>query len=405
MKKLVTCLAVVFIVAFSAQAAPSVKQRLSGKILLQVEQHGEAWYVNPDDGKRYFLGRPADAFQIMRTMGLGISDDDLYKIPEPGSNKTLISEEISLPERDRQVTSSEVTDAQIKITFVNELTGKKIPGHSVSCSGCLNHEISSGAETDLNGQIILEARQSSELLISKLRLDWNNYDALRNVTTGSNIVVNVTPQGISGEDEIYFPETSYEKSPSGKTQLHISYRDDSGLPMKETTVNISGPIIGSTRTHISSQTDDDGSTIIDLPINGAYRIIVNRTTNESSVSDFYQFEAPSGYNTNLILDLSKKDEMTSGTSSLRKNYQEGGMNLICVRDIDTNEPVSAVISIPFQNTLITRSVKHGDDICVEVPQGYKEVGIPANLIFKEHSVVSTDGVDENGIMYLYVQKK
>ncbi|MDD5071736.1 MAG: zinc-ribbon domain-containing protein [Patescibacteria group bacterium] len=37
-----------------------------GKILLQVEGHGEAWYVNPGDGKRYFLGKPADAFRIMR---------------------------------------------------------------------------------------------------------------------------------------------------------------------------------------------------------------------------------------------------------------------------------------------------------------------------------------------------
>jgi predicted nucleic acid-binding Zn ribbon protein len=37
-----------------------------GKILLQVEGNGEAWYVNPGDSKRYFLGRPADAFRVMR---------------------------------------------------------------------------------------------------------------------------------------------------------------------------------------------------------------------------------------------------------------------------------------------------------------------------------------------------
>lgn len=51
-----------------------------GKILLQVEAHGEAWYINPDDGKRYFLGRPADAFSVMRSLGLGIKDSDLEKI-------------------------------------------------------------------------------------------------------------------------------------------------------------------------------------------------------------------------------------------------------------------------------------------------------------------------------------
>lgn len=47
-----------------------------GKIFLQVEANGEAWYVNPADGKRYFLGRPADAFNIMRNLGLGISNQD-----------------------------------------------------------------------------------------------------------------------------------------------------------------------------------------------------------------------------------------------------------------------------------------------------------------------------------------
>ena len=39
-----------------------------GKILLQVEQNGEAWYVNPDDGKRYFLGRPADALSVLANL-------------------------------------------------------------------------------------------------------------------------------------------------------------------------------------------------------------------------------------------------------------------------------------------------------------------------------------------------
>ena len=45
-----------------------------GMIFLQVESHGEAWYVNPADSKRYFLGRPADAFNVMRFLGLGISN-------------------------------------------------------------------------------------------------------------------------------------------------------------------------------------------------------------------------------------------------------------------------------------------------------------------------------------------
>jgi len=42
--------------------------RQKGKILLQIEQGGEAWYVSMSDGKRYFLGRPIDGFKIMRNL-------------------------------------------------------------------------------------------------------------------------------------------------------------------------------------------------------------------------------------------------------------------------------------------------------------------------------------------------
>jgi hypothetical protein len=58
----------------------SLISRLKGRILLQVEKNGEAWYVNPMDEKRYFLGRPTDAFQIMRILGIGITDENLNKI-------------------------------------------------------------------------------------------------------------------------------------------------------------------------------------------------------------------------------------------------------------------------------------------------------------------------------------
>ncbi len=53
--------------------AASLAGRMSGRILLQVERNGEAWYVYPRDKRRYFLGRPLDAFTIMRKLGLGAS--------------------------------------------------------------------------------------------------------------------------------------------------------------------------------------------------------------------------------------------------------------------------------------------------------------------------------------------
>lgn len=45
--------------------------RLSGKIVLQVENNGEAWYIFPDNKKKYYLGTAQDAYYIMRKLGLG----------------------------------------------------------------------------------------------------------------------------------------------------------------------------------------------------------------------------------------------------------------------------------------------------------------------------------------------
>lgn len=56
-------------------------KRLSGMILLDVEKNGEAYYIYPENRKKYYLGRPADAFKIMRELGRGIANLDLANIP------------------------------------------------------------------------------------------------------------------------------------------------------------------------------------------------------------------------------------------------------------------------------------------------------------------------------------
>lgn len=61
-------------------AEQNLAQKLAGRILLQVQSHGEAWYVNPADLKKYYLGRPQDAFDLMRSFGIGITDAHLDKI-------------------------------------------------------------------------------------------------------------------------------------------------------------------------------------------------------------------------------------------------------------------------------------------------------------------------------------
>ncbi|MFH1822498.1 MAG: serine protease [Patescibacteria group bacterium] len=62
-------------VSLSAKNIINIGKRLIGRIILQVESNGEAWYLCPDTNKAHFLGRPADAFQVMRELGLGISEE------------------------------------------------------------------------------------------------------------------------------------------------------------------------------------------------------------------------------------------------------------------------------------------------------------------------------------------
>ncbi|MFH0891714.1 MAG: CAP domain-containing protein [Candidatus Falkowbacteria bacterium] len=82
MKKIIVFINVFLLVwPFGSLSAAGLADKLSGRILLQVEENGEAWYVAPFDKMRYFLGRPADAFALMREQGIGITDADLDKIP------------------------------------------------------------------------------------------------------------------------------------------------------------------------------------------------------------------------------------------------------------------------------------------------------------------------------------
>ncbi len=60
-------------------AAENLGESLSGRIVLQVQQNGEAWYIDPADKKRHSLGWPADAFAVMRERGVGISRKNSYR--------------------------------------------------------------------------------------------------------------------------------------------------------------------------------------------------------------------------------------------------------------------------------------------------------------------------------------
>ncbi len=80
MKKIAIFLLLFIFLNSGVAEASDTGKRLAGQILLQVEENGEAWYVSPTTYLRHFLGRPNDAFKIMREQGVGISNKDLEKI-------------------------------------------------------------------------------------------------------------------------------------------------------------------------------------------------------------------------------------------------------------------------------------------------------------------------------------
>ena len=62
------------------QARQKIVERVRGYILLQVESKGEAWYVDPVTEKRSYMKDGATAYNMMRNFGLGITNDNLNKL-------------------------------------------------------------------------------------------------------------------------------------------------------------------------------------------------------------------------------------------------------------------------------------------------------------------------------------
>ena len=60
--------------------------RLRGKLLLQVEDRGRIWYVNPDDAQKHEVTF-ANALPLFQKFALGITNKDLNNIPLNNENK------------------------------------------------------------------------------------------------------------------------------------------------------------------------------------------------------------------------------------------------------------------------------------------------------------------------------
>jgi exopolysaccharide biosynthesis protein len=120
MKKIIFILFSIFFLAFllHGASAASTANRLSGRILLDVQRHGEAWYVYPEDNKRYYLGRAEDAFSIMRGLGLGITNANLARITAGDGQPQVAGLKV---EENKEATT---TPEEIDSTLAQRLSGR-----------------------------------------------------------------------------------------------------------------------------------------------------------------------------------------------------------------------------------------------------------------------------------------
>lgn len=75
-------------------------ERLKGKVLIQAESNGEAWYVDPVNLKRYYLGKPREAYLLIKDRSKSMSADDIIdyiyfdkKFPKELSGRFLKNED------------------------------------------------------------------------------------------------------------------------------------------------------------------------------------------------------------------------------------------------------------------------------------------------------------------------
>ncbi|MCF7819946.1 MAG: hypothetical protein K9M44_00540 [Candidatus Pacebacteria bacterium] len=63
-------------------ANSELASRLKGKIVLRVESHGEAYWINPNNCRAYYTGTYEAAYNLMKKMSLGIKKANLAKIKD-----------------------------------------------------------------------------------------------------------------------------------------------------------------------------------------------------------------------------------------------------------------------------------------------------------------------------------
>lgn len=139
-----------------------------GRIFIDVESSGSAWYINPDNSKRYYLGRPNNAFLIMKSLGVGISNENLEKIPADSSPSYYANNEYGF-------------DLELPDTWRNYLVNEKFEDFELEGSYYQLKKISFGLSPryeDINNEYYNLNEESFTNMLNIYVLNNGDYSAL-----------------------------------------------------------------------------------------------------------------------------------------------------------------------------------------------------------------------------------
>ncbi|MFA6537150.1 MAG: hypothetical protein WCT18_01990 [Patescibacteria group bacterium] len=160
MLKIKTALLLSFIIAFCPIFASQAAGTYSGYILLQVESHGEAWYVYPKTNEKYYLGRPTDAYGIMRQLGLGITNANLAKIPiDIIKDNSLDSDRDELPDYLENALNLKANSADTDNDDFSDYE-ELLNGFNPNGSGKISFD--SNLANKLKGQILIQVEKAGQ---------------------------------------------------------------------------------------------------------------------------------------------------------------------------------------------------------------------------------------------------
>ncbi|MDD5527561.1 MAG: putative zinc-binding metallopeptidase [Patescibacteria group bacterium] len=175
----------------------AVKQR--GKILLQVQSKGEAWYVNPSNNRRYFLGNPANALNVLKNLGLGITDSNINKIgvgdklSAPVTSGSPVNKPVTPVAPVSESTTCAIPDKCIKYRGV-EITWSKDNNNSAHLNPA---GVADQPTRDVSGTNLSEDRVDASLAIVKKALDKYPLEVLKKFIYKIYILNNVYEKGVN----------------------------------------------------------------------------------------------------------------------------------------------------------------------------------------------------------------